>query len=308
MKTTPKSKGFKPKLVYIASDVRSGSTLLDMILGGHSQILSIGELQFLNDHFNRKGFGVSWDWQCTCGQQFKDCPFWSTVDQRFAQNNGKALPDTKTWVKRVHHPMYLLLAGRLMLKKIARCSSAARIGIETAQNCWQVLDEVQKHARFQFIVDSSKNAEQLKYMHYVRPEDIFLIFLVRDGRGVVHSKKTRVGDSIRRAAKNWVLENIKILFVSLFIQKRRRIFVRYEDFCRDPAGELDRIYRMLSLPNQGILYTKHDRHNVCGSPHRFDRGNTEIRLDERWKTSLTKGEQLTFAIVGGWLNRLMGFR
>ena len=65
----------KPVLLYIASDVRSGSTLLDMLLGGHSQIEALGELQFLKSHVRREGTGYSWDWKCTCGADFTDCPF-----------------------------------------------------------------------------------------------------------------------------------------------------------------------------------------------------------------------------------------
>ena len=47
-------------LVYIASDVRSGSTLLDFILGSHPKITSVGEIQFLLDHFKREPERIGW--------------------------------------------------------------------------------------------------------------------------------------------------------------------------------------------------------------------------------------------------------
>ena len=66
----------KKTLIYIASDVRSGSTLLDYLLSNNDNIISIGEFALLNDHLNRKGWGVSWDWCCSCGQHLEDCSFW----------------------------------------------------------------------------------------------------------------------------------------------------------------------------------------------------------------------------------------
>jgi hypothetical protein len=55
-------------LVYIAADSRSGSTLLDLLLGNHDQAISIGELRRLNDHYNK-------NLACSCNVHIRICPF-----------------------------------------------------------------------------------------------------------------------------------------------------------------------------------------------------------------------------------------
>src|SRR5689334_12852153 len=58
------------KIVYIAGYSRSGSTILDIILGSHQNMFGTGELTYLVD-----------DWLhaerlCTCGNTYTKCEFW----------------------------------------------------------------------------------------------------------------------------------------------------------------------------------------------------------------------------------------
>ena len=45
--TFPPDESVRPTVVYITSRGHSGSTLLSLILGGHSQVVSGGELKML---------------------------------------------------------------------------------------------------------------------------------------------------------------------------------------------------------------------------------------------------------------------
>ena len=92
------------------------------------------------------------------------------------------------------------------------------------------------------------------------------------------------------------------------IPQSQRISIKYEDLCTDPQYMLDRITSLLNIPRTEIRFSKSDRHNVAGSPHRFDRGTTVIRLDERWKRQLNGRDKRVFKMVGGWLNLLFGYR
>ena len=133
-----------------------------------------------------------------------------------------------------------------------------------------------------------------------------MIYLVRDGRGVIYSKINREGDSARKASKTWVLENIKILAIKLLIPKYQSITIKYEELCKDPQYTFDRITRFLKIPQEKIRFSKSSRHNVGGSPHRFDKTNTDIKLDERWKYKLSAKDKMAFNVFGGWLNRVVG--
>src|SRR5262249_22955342 len=59
----------------------SGSTLLDMMLGGHSQIASLGEFSML-------GKAVALDMVCSCGKQVSACEQWSLVLARLRNETG----------------------------------------------------------------------------------------------------------------------------------------------------------------------------------------------------------------------------
>ena len=47
-------------LLYIVSATRSGSTLLDLLLGNHGEATSVGELRRLQEHLSNGD-------RCTCG-------------------------------------------------------------------------------------------------------------------------------------------------------------------------------------------------------------------------------------------------
>lgn len=297
-----------PELIYIASDVRSGSTLLDLMLGSHSEISSVGEIQYLSDHFGRKGTGYSWDWKCTCGKDFNDCEFWSKINNMVKEKTGIDIADRDTWVRRVKQPFPYLMMPDVLLKRVSKKSSSLSKGMDASFYCWQIVDSISEQTGRSLIVDSSKNSEQFRYLYFWRPRSMKMIHLIRDGRGVVYSKMTRAGDTSRKATKNWVLENLKISFVKKLVNRNNILTIKYEDLCNDPEREVSRIYSFLNIEDEINLLTKEDRHNVCGSPHRFDWKNMEIKLDERWKEELSDENRKTFNTFGGWLNRIYGYK
>ena len=60
-------------VLYIAGPGRSGSTLLDTMLGQIDGFVSVGELR------NLWARGLGDGWPCGCGAAVRDCPFWSSV-------------------------------------------------------------------------------------------------------------------------------------------------------------------------------------------------------------------------------------
>ena len=63
------------KVLYIMGAGRSGSTLLDMVLGSHPDVRGAGELT----NAARNGWLKNED--CSCGRPVNDCPFWTEVLQ-----------------------------------------------------------------------------------------------------------------------------------------------------------------------------------------------------------------------------------
>ena len=60
-------------LIYIGGYGRSGSTLLDRMLGQLDDVCAVGELRHIWER------GLVEDQLCGCGTPFWQCPFWSLV-------------------------------------------------------------------------------------------------------------------------------------------------------------------------------------------------------------------------------------
>ena len=195
-----------------------------------------------------------------------------------------------------------------ILRKLGQSFDSIRSGLESAQNCWCVIDEISSLTHNKLIVDSSKNAEQFRFLLFFRPNNLKMLYLIRDGRAVTYSKISRTDDSTRKATKNWILENLKLILIKTLYCRKNSITVKYESLCLNPQKEIERITKFLNISNQEVTLSKEGRHNICGSPHRFDKTNTVIRLDDRWKTQLPIRERKTFNILAGWLNFLWGYR
>jgi len=83
--------------------------------------------------------------------------------------------------------------------------------------------------------------------------------------------------------------------------------MRYEDPCRDPRAELERLMDFLGL---STAVTEFDFRalgpRVFGNEIRL-RADSEIRLDERWKSDLAPGVRAPFERIAGETNRALGY-
>ena len=64
------------KVLYVAGSGRSGSTIVDNILGQLDGVGRVGEVRFLWER------GMLEDRTCGCGAAFSACPFWRAVLER----------------------------------------------------------------------------------------------------------------------------------------------------------------------------------------------------------------------------------
>ncbi|HEU0076850.1 MAG TPA: sulfotransferase [Longimicrobiaceae bacterium] len=283
-------------VIYIASDNRSGSTLLDQLLGGHPAAVSVGELRRLADFVRR-------DEPCTCGLPVRECPFWGPVLAAEPEVETAALPRGASRVAELGTQALLLAAPRPLLGR----AKGARA---RAEGCWRVADRAAAEAGAGWVVDSSKTPEQLRMLSLARPDALRVIFLVRDGRGVALSKAQRRGMPFWRGVVSWTASNLRLLMALRSVPASRRLTVRYEALCEDPEREMRRIAEFAGLPYDPALtrLDRSGRHNIGGSPHRFDAGPATIRLDDRWHGFVRGSKAVQFGVLGGWLNALLGYR
>src|SRR5206468_10691536 len=87
----------KPTIIYIMSDNRSGSTLLENILSKSDECFSVGELAMLKGHLLKTGPGANWNWNCSCGQAFNECPFWLAIIKKTYEVNPEIFFTSINW-------------------------------------------------------------------------------------------------------------------------------------------------------------------------------------------------------------------
>lgn len=321
----------EPSLLYICGSGRSGSTLLDMLLGGHSAISALGEVSQLHFYARRS---TEHDF-CTCGRLVPECPFWLMVEQELAEMRpdlgGSALSMLLTadprlislrrsdgaWIKgtpetlnrsRVREAL-LVLGSRALLRLAAAALPEARLHRQIGLDRHLIYEAVRRAHGTPVVVDSTKTAGDMKGIYLTSPTPVRLVFLKRDGRAVAHARMRRTGCSMRQAAAIWAAEQRKQRLVRMSIPRSRILELRYEELCSNPVDVLSRICRYVGLSYEpGMLDFRGERHNVGGNPMRYRADENQIRLDERWRRELPARDEATFDEIAGKINRWLGYR
>jgi hypothetical protein len=292
-----------PRVVYIAGEGRSGSTVLDVLLGAHPEVFGAGELWAFWVGGARAG-------RCGCGESFADCRFWARVRARFLARVGDADLERSGSLR-----ARLDRARRLPLRwaGLTASSDYAR----DARAIFETLCEVSGQS---VVVDSTKQVGRAQNLLDVDGLEVAVVHLVRDGRGVAWSRMrdiTRDRDLRRhgplRSIVNWRIKNS----LAAAIGRRARdryVRVRYEDLVVDPGAELDRIGRACGLDFAPVIdrLRRGERleagHQIGGNLAARSSSIDRLRLDDEWRRRLPAHYERLFRVVGGRLAVELGYR
>ena len=256
-----------PRVVYVASVTHSGSTLVDLVLGSHSQLQSLGELKVLARSKREKLDRVLAD-RCTCGASNKAaCGFWRGVEDRLQASIGGGLRD-------------LDLDASDETTFVAHNEALFRAAVQVGGTPW--------------IIDSSKSPRRLRRLIRSGAFDVRPLHLTRSPYGVTYSH-IKKGRSTSRGALQYAKTRIALDWM---LARQPHVTLRYEDFVADPAGEMGRVLGWLGLQfePQQLDWTAHLHHNICGNHMRFTR-KPEIRLDDAWRGALSPGQKAAIALL-----------
>jgi len=324
----------KREYVYILGASHSGTTLLAMLLNAHPEIVSVGELA-------RGGVADISGYRCSCRLPVVDCPFWKRV-ARGAADRGSTfrLTDFGTGFQ-LDRPWYVRRAlmsehrGRLLeaIRDLAlRTSSTWRRHFDSrCRNYIAVVDSILSAAGARVLVDSSKLAHILKHVLRIPSLDTRVIHLVRDGRAVAltymdQEEYADAGEpemrrggrgrpagqdrpklSMRRAADEWCRCLRSAEHVLAGVESNRYQRVHYDDLCRDTQGSLATVFRFMGVdPGLWAQDFRAAEHHVVGNGMRLDT-SSEVVLDERWRSVLSKDQLRAFHSVARAINRRYGY-
>jgi hypothetical protein len=275
---------------------RSGSTLIELLLGGLPGFCSVGETV----HLWRRG--LLENERCGCGKAFLDCGFWSEVGERAFGGWGSldvgAVLSLKDGVDRTRFLPALLDGGGWGDGAFA---TRGRLYVDLYHRLHGAVAEV---SGARVVVDASKHVSLAACLRRGYGDRMRLLHVVRDPRAVAHSWSRRVARpdaspdsrekemarySAGRAAVQWMTQN-----AGLDALARRGVStlkVRYEDFVADPDREFGRIADFvghdgppLDLGGAGVESV--EGHAVSGNPMRFGSGPVGVRADHRWREEL----------------------
>lgn len=284
------------RVLYIGGCGRSGSTLLDRMLGELPGFVSTGEVRFIWER------GLVENRLCGCGEPFRECPFWHSVgEEAFGGWDALDANDMVALDRAVNRHRYLplLVAPRLsrsFQKRLERY-------VEILGRLYAAIDRVSGGA---CIVDSTKDPPFAFLLRRVPTLDLRIVHLVRDSRGVAFSwtKKVRRpedGDVPRfmhtyhpvDMGCRWVVYNA--CFHLLGRLGVPGLMMRYEEVVASPRREIERATALVGekigdnsldfLNGRQVELGVH--HTISGNPMRFQRGAIELALDEEWRSRLS---------------------
>ena len=319
-----------PELIYICGSGHSGSTLLDMILGGHSKISALGEAHrvYLSAHNEGKVH------LCACGLTLEKCEFWSAVENYLVKKNPEfasigALKNLPTTDPRNLHlkasgnllgnsatrprlgnmiSIAALFFGKSVWQGVSNIHGETKIDFEAAKNSLKVYDAIRQVWDTPIIVDSTKNPRRLLSLKHLYPKYTKALYLLRDGRAVCRSRMLREEKSMEKSIEIWKAEHARLKPVLKKFSANQIKTIKYEDLCRDTNQVIDDICAWSGLKREQHMQTfRKGRHNIGGNPMRFRREERTIRLDEKWRKDLSEEDLKTFAELGSDLNKELGY-
>lgn len=273
------------ELVYIMGRGRSGSTVIDAILGNSEELLSIGEvIMGLNNPHET----------CSTGTRVSDDPFWGRVIANVESKTGLSI---RTVAEELFKFSHLKNFPRILFTRELR-------GKDEQKLLWhRILYETLAHNSSKSkIVDSSKELSRALFLGRFYP-NVKLVHLVRDPVRFVSSYRYRIQNGIRfhflrievtsklkqmpfltfpflcLVAMSWLIGNLLAELASIR-SGRKTFLLHYERFCMEP-GKTVRLLGDFLGADLGDIATKLDKGScfevgciLGGNEWRLKSGNT----------------------------------
>lgn len=279
------------KVIFLLGIGRSGSTMLDLMLGSHSQGFSLGEISKLPQIYRKHRSPAAF---CP------DSSFWS---DHFSNEEAEKLALGLS-NHRIHRAIPLKLE-RWLREFLGQ------------DDLFRPYSFISQRLNKPVLVDSSKYPDwvesKIKTKEFRQgPLQAYIIHAVRDGRAVLNSYLRAYPElTVEAISDRW----LKNLAYSQRIYENfpadRKMRVRYEELATDPEGTMRSVCRRLGMPFEPSMleYWKHEHHYIAGSRSAramiaryrnqpvqaevqavhgdyYAKMDLGIKLDQRWKQEL----------------------
>jgi len=266
-------------LIYILSSGHSGSTLIDLMLGSHSCIESVGEIDKFSEYFSNSQNTIASKKVklCNCGQPIAECSYWKQVKEKLDNS----------------------IVSNINLKQ------------DFAERNYQLMSAILAVSGKKIICDSSKQIDRLSSFLASDLFNVQIIHLIRDGRAYAFSMKNKQERTIAKygsldkykeflrakgkqdqhynydnAIKKW--NEINIAWQKQFNKLPNYYFLKYENLVENPEKSLSAILKKVDLKFESnqVEFYKVTHHNIDGNRMRM-KGSQEIKRDTRYLENLS---------------------
>ena len=234
------SQALEARVIYIAGNGRSGSTLLDLAIGDNPGAFSAGELTFVA----REGLQTE---SCGCGKPIGDCALWREVFEKWR----KMQPVDVAEYGELRHRYELNRTVPRLLWNLLWPSTGFRRYCEATKALYVAIQQVTGATT---IVDSSKTPGRIPIV--AKLADVTVVHLCRDFSGYLNSLSKSMQKDVRqglevdlhpiapgKALFLWLSNNLLVQLFSLGKSRRRVHYV-------DMVTEADATLRSID-PNYG---------------------------------------------------------
>ncbi len=293
------------KVLYVAGAGRSGSTLVDSILGQLDGFFSAGELRYLWER------GLLERRHCGCGTPVIDCPLWRAVlADGFGTRGGgaRAAAALQRAATRVRRTPAMIAASRLR-----RARAAPADGDPYAAVLARLYPAIRRQTGCRVLVDSSKLPSYGWLLDRLPGIELHVLHLVRDPRATAWSwlRRKRLTDTRPprlmqrqpplKSAAMWMVWNL--VAALLWSRSSRYLRLRYEDLVARPEEAARRIAALVGespgrLPFPApCTVVLAPTHSVAGNPDRLRTGEVALRLDDEWTSKLRPRHKLMVTLA-----------
>ncbi len=283
----------RSRVLYLCAWGRSGTTVLDRVLGQLPGCFSVGELRSLWDADPEVR-------RCGCGKTVAACDVWGPVlDDVLAPPGPRSVAEVRRLRDEVARSRHLLgLWRRGHRSEAAEAYGALLVALYRA-----LLDRTGA----ELVVDSSKHPAEALVLAGRSDLDLSVLHVVRDPRAVAFSwSRTPVGaDGSTSASEDrppprgplsssawWTAWNAAAEWLVADRAGTGYVRLRYEDVVADPLRRLGPLVRRLGhspdelrLDSDGAVDLA-PSHTVAGNPNRFAAGPVRLVEDRAWVGSM----------------------
>jgi len=302
------------KVLYIAGEGRSGSTIIGNILGQVEGLFFAGEAISIWRHFlmdNR---------MCACGVPASECSTWNNIFKAAFDTNSVNLDRMIEFEKSSTRIRY---AWKMLIPYVTRLFREELT--EYLFNIEKLYFAISDSTATEVIVDTSKKPTYGFLLSLLPNIEVYTLHLVRDSRGVAYSwGKRKIQEAMPdktiymhqfapwKSAWRW---NIYNLLTELLLHRHSKEYLtlRYEDFIEEPTLALSKILQFLKLSGSEYLVDEQKQvnlatnHAIWGNPCRFQTGSVTLRDDSEWKSALPTTSKWLVTIITGLSLRRYGY-